>query len=153
MNNKSSLIFCFALSLFLIGTASELRSAWTKQDAVNMVDSAVAYYKANGKQKTIDAINKENGPFHKGELYVYLHDLEGAVVAHPTNKSLIGQNNIKMRDPDGKFFVKEIVDGSKNNGSCWVDYKWVNPKTKKIQKKQVYCKKVDDMIFICGIYL
>jgi cytochrome c len=155
MKRKLSLyvLFSFIVSFILFINGSELKSAGSKADAIKMVDKAVAYYKANGRQKVIDAVNKKNGLFHKGDVYVYLLNLEGAVVAHPLNPSLIGQDSLQLRDPEGKYFVKEIVSRANEQGGYWVSYKWPNPETKKMQTKEVYCKKVDDIIFICGIYI
>ena len=52
----------------------------------------------------------------------------------------------------GKFFVQEGVQMAKTKGSGWVDYKWTNPTTKKVEAKSTYVKKVDELIFCCGIY-
>ncbi len=58
----------------------------------------------------------------------------------------------QLQDVDKKFFVQEAVQLAKAKGSGWVDYKWTNPTTKKVEAKSTYVKKVDEIIFCCGIY-
>lgn len=124
----------------------------SKQDASNFVNQAIQFYKANGKAKLLEAISKENGQFHKGNFYVFLYDLNGVVLAHPANHGLIGKSVYNLKDPDGVEFVKAMVDGAKEKGEVWVTYKWTDPVTKKIGKKLSFAKKVDDIVFVCGIY-
>ena len=38
-------------------------------------------------------------------------------------------------------------------GFGWIDYKYLNPKTGRIQPKSVYIERVGDVILGCGIYL
>ena len=41
---------------------------------------------------------------------------------------------------------------AKKDGEGWVDYKWPNPTTKKVEGKSSYVKKVGDLIIGVGIY-
>jgi cytochrome c len=59
---------------------------------------------------------------------------------------------LDVPDPDGKMFRKDIVEMAKTKGSGWVDFKYKNPATNKVESKTSFIKKADDMIFICGIY-
>ena len=118
--------------------------------AVTLVKSAIQYYKANGKDKCLDAITK--GRFKQGEMYVFCYDLEGVMLAHPENKALIGKKLINVPDVDGKLFRKEIIEKAKSTGTGWVDYKYKNPVDKKIENKTTYFEKAGDIVFCCGIY-
>ena len=53
---------------------------------------------------------------------------------------------------DGKFFAKEGVELVKKNGAGWVDYKFKNFTTGKVEQKTTYFKKVGDIIVACGIF-
>jgi signal transduction histidine kinase len=81
-----------------------------------------------------------------------LAQTQGVIVAHPKNPKLIGKNLLEVPDPDGKFFRKEIQEVAKTKGTGWVDYKYTNPETKKVELKTTYLKKVGDLIICCGIY-
>jgi methyl-accepting chemotaxis protein len=61
-------------------------------------------------------------------------------------------NRLESKDPDGKFFIKEIIHTAVASGSGWVDYKYSNPKTGKVEAKASYVELVDGMVVGCGIY-
>jgi signal transduction histidine kinase len=129
-----------------------LSCASGKDDAKTLVRKAVAYVKYLGKEKAIAEINKPRGMFDKGEAYVFAYDLQGVMVAHPKNPTLIGKNLIAVPDSEGKLFRKEIVDKVNSKGSGWVDYVYLNPETKEYEHKTTYCQKEGDIIICCGAY-
>ncbi len=124
----------------------------TAKEAQDLVAKAIAYYKAEGKDKAFAAISDPKGQFVKKDLYVFVSDLNIVIFAHGANKALIGKNLIDLRDSNGKLFSREIADGAKSKGKGWVDYMWTNPTTKKIEAKSTYYQKEGDFIFSCGIY-
>ena len=145
----SSLVaVAFTALLFVPAPAS----AADKDDAVKMVKSAGAYYKANGMEKTLDAINDLKGEFVKGELYVAALSLDGTLMAKGYGQNQIGQNTIDVPDAKGKKFRREMIERGIKDGSGWVDYVFVNPKTKELENKESYFEKVDDLILTVGIY-
>jgi len=117
-----------------------------------MVEEAVAFFNANGKQKTLTEISTPKGKWVKGELYVFAYDLNGVVVAHPINPKLIGKNLIDVPDAAGKTFRKDIAEVARTKGTGWVDYKYKNPSTNKIEDKSTFLKKAGDVIICCGTY-
>jgi cytochrome c len=125
----------------------------TAKEAQDLVEKAIAYYKANGKDKAFAAINDPMGKFTKNDLYIYVIDINSNIMlAHGANKALIGKNLLEMKDSKGKQFQKEMTEGAKTKGKGWVDYYWTNPKTKKIDAKSTYYQREGDMYFACGIY-
>jgi signal transduction histidine kinase len=137
--------------IFLMGVAGAAQAS-TAAEATALVDKAIAFYKANGKEKAFAEFNNQKGQFVKGDLYIFIWDLTGKVLAHGANEKLIGKDVSQLKDVDGKLFVQEGVELAKAKGSGWVDYKWTNPTSKKVEAKSTYVKKVDDIIFACGIY-
>ncbi len=119
--------------------------------AMDLVKKAVAFYKANGLEKALDEYSNPKGQFNQGELYVFVYDNKGTMLAHPNN-TLIGQNLIEVPDAAGTFFRKEIIDGAAAKGMGWVDYKYKNPKTKEIESKTTYFEKIEELVICCGIY-
>jgi cytochrome c len=138
--------------LIVIGLFAGLSYASDKDDAKALVEKAVAYATAQGKEKVIAEISKPKGTFDKGETYVFAYDLQGIVVAHPKNPKLIGKNMIDVPDNDGKMFRQEIVAMAKSKGSGWVDYVYMNPQTKKPEHKTTFIQKAGDLIVCCGAY-
>jgi cytochrome c len=121
-------------------------------DAEAMVKKAIAFYKANGKDKAIAAFNDAKGKFVDGDLYILCYDLEGNCLAHGSNPKMVGKNWMELKDADGKEFVKERMKIAKEKGKGWQDYKWTNPVSKAIEAKALYLERVDDIVIGCGAY-
>jgi len=136
----------------LAGMTTFALAKGTAKEAKGMLDKAVTYLKANGKDKAFAAFNDQKGQFVKDDLYIYVLDLTGTVVSHGTTPALIGKNLIDLKDSDGKKFVKAILDDAIAKGKGTLDYKWTNPTSKKVEKKSVFFEKVGDMILVCGFY-
>ena len=109
------------------------------------------YFKANGKDKALAEFSKPKSEFVKGDQYIYVLDMNGKMLAHP-KASLVGKDFMQVKDADGKIFAKDIVQQAKEKGSGWVDYKWENPTTKKVEAKTVYFEKADGVIICSGAY-
>ncbi len=124
----------------------------TAQEAEELVRLAINYYKTHGKEKAFREFNDRNGQFVKKDLYIFVQDEKCKLFVNPFNPSLIGKSNSDLRDVDGKYFAREMVNIAKEKGSGWVDYRWMNPTTGEVSSKSAYCVKVDDYIFSCGIY-
>jgi len=124
----------------------------TKEEAVAMVQKAVAAIKADGQAKAFAAINDPAGPFRDRDLYIVVYDVQGTCLAHGANPKQIGKDLNGLRDSDGKYFVKERVELAKTKDSFWQDYKFLNPQTKLIEPKSMYMEKVGDLLVGCGIY-
>lgn len=138
------LVSCFSVSAF---------AGPGKQDAEAIVGKAVAFAEANGKDKLVAEVNKKDGQFNQGELYVFVYDMSGTLIADPVNQALVGQNNLTKPDAEGKLFRKEFVSVAKAQGSGWVDYKFKNPVSGKVEPKASFVKKQGDVIIIAGVYL
>jgi signal transduction histidine kinase len=140
-----------ALASFVMPAAAS--AAPTQDDAKNLVEKAASFAAANGKEKLVAEVNRKDGPFNQGELYVFVYDSTGTLIADPVNTAMLGQNNVSKPDADGKLFRKEIVDVANTQGSGWVKYKFANPVSGKVEPKASYVKKQGDVIIIAGVYL
>ena len=140
------------LSALLFGHGVLAAEKGSADEAVALTKKAIAYLKANGKEKAFAEINNPNGQFKDRDLYVFVFDLNGKTLAHGTNPKLLDKNLLDLKDADGKLFVKEFVDVAKTKGKGWIDYKWPHPATKAIEAKSTYVEKVDDVMVGCGIY-
>jgi len=139
----------FMLAISHVAVAAEFG---TPAEAEAMVKKAIAEIKASGKDKTFAEINNTKGKFTDRDLYVFVYDMNGKCVAHGFNQKMIGKDLVDMKDPDGKFYVKERIEISKTKGKGWQDYKFTNPVTKKVENKTAYVEKVDDLIIGSGAY-
>jgi signal transduction histidine kinase len=126
----------------------------TADDAKAMVEKAVALIKQAGPEKAFAAIDdKSNKEFHDRDLYVYVRTFDGNTVAHGANMGLIGHTNLDFNDADGKPYVKEMVDKAKSGqNSGWVDYRFPDPLTHKIEQKSTYYQREGDYLVCAGVY-
>ena len=138
--------------LALAPVAGLCADAPSKDEVVAQVKKAVAFYKANGRDKALAELNNKDGQFAKGEDYVDVHDIDGVCVAHPVSPGIVGLNRMDQADPSGKKFIKEIVETAKTKPSGWIDYMRKNPVSGKIEKKLAYWERADGLIFKAGTY-
>lgn len=140
-------------SLFMVSVAwAQVDTGGTPKDAQQMLKKAVAYMKQVGKEKAVNEFGDPKGKFIYKDVYISVYDLQGGVINHPFQKALIGKNFVTMKDPDGKPFMKEIMDTANAKGSGVVEYKFSHPKSKKVLPKIAYFEKVGDVILAASAY-
>lgn len=133
------------------GTAGAAEFA-TKDEAMAMVKKASVMIKGEGPDKAYAEISNKQGRFTDRDLYVVVYGLDGKVLAHGGNQKLVGKEMLDAQDVDGKYFVKERVELARSKGTFWQDYKFMNPTSKKIEPKQMYCEKLGETAVCGGVY-
>lgn len=123
----------------------------TTAEAEAMVKKAIAYYKKNGKEKSLAEFQKKPGPFVDRDLYVTVYTLDGNALSH-INPKMVGKNMMDLRDADGKYHIKERLEAAQKGESGWQDFKFFNPQTKLIEPKRMYWEKHDNIVFAAGAY-
>ncbi len=149
-------------------TAQNLSAAWltaalaaqpaaaaafaTKEEAVAMVKRAVAFIQAEGPEKAYPEFTRKAGRFHDRDLYITVLGLDGAVLAHGQREDFVGRNLMEATDPDGKFFVKERSELARRSASFWQTYKFMNPTSKTVELKDMYCERLGETNVCGGVY-
>ncbi len=125
-----------------------------REQAISLVKRAIASVKRHGLERACKTLSDANGPFRRGELYVAVLDFKGHTHAHGGNATLIGKNQFDFQDADGKYFVRETVRMLRSQPSGWVDYRWINPASGRVEPKSAYCERINDteLFVTCGIY-
>jgi len=121
-------------------------------DAKEWVKNAVAFYESSGKRIALAAFTDPYGMFVQAELYIYVLNPTGTMLAHGINEKFVGEAFLELMDSDGKKFIREIVETANANGSGWVDYKWYHPVIREWLPKAAYFEKVDDLIIVSAVY-
>ena len=125
----------------------------TKDEAVAMVKRVQDEFKKSGAEATFrDVSDKATATYHDRDLYPFIYDMAGKCVAHGARPALIGKNLMNLKDQDGKYIIQEMVKLSQGPGNGWVDYKWPNPITNKIEDKSSYVERMGDYFVGVGIY-
>ncbi len=152
-----SIIKYFLVISYLIGSTllANATDQGTRQDALALMAKARQIVKQRGEQALVDAINKGKYNLRYKDLYLYAtyaDERAGLNIAHATNPKLVGRKLLNLRDQNGKYFVREYVALARQQGSGWVDYRWQNPTTKKMEDKSTYSEVMGNIIVSVGIY-
>lgn len=125
----------------------------TADECVALVKKAIAFSKANGRDKIAAEINNRTPEFRNKDLYLFISPVtQGAVVAHGANAKLVGRTLGDLRDVDGVYFTRKFREvAASKEGTGWVDYKWPNSASGQLEPKSTYIERVDDVYFACGI--
>src|SRR5262249_4963857 len=90
--------------------------------------------------------------FHDRDLYPFVYDLNGVVLAHGLKADLVGKNMIDFKDQNGKFVIREEIEVVNGPGSGWVDIRWMNPLTNEIEAKSSYVERMGQYWVGVGVY-
>ncbi len=125
----------------------------TREEAVAMVKRVQAEFARAGPEAAFAAVNDRSKPeFHDRDLYPFIYDLKGLNVAHGARPALVGKNLITLKDQNGTYLIQEMIAIAKGPGKGWVDYKWPNPITNKIEDKSSYIERMGDYFVGVGVY-
>jgi hypothetical protein len=138
-----------AVVVFGVFAAGASANASTGEQAQALAERAVAHIRDVGRAQAFADFSRPDGGFVEGELYVFCQDASGVVVAHGGNPKLVGRNMADVRGPDGRLANVEINHLGLTQGSGWLEFRWPNPVTHRIELKAAYVLKVDDHT-VCG---
>jgi signal transduction histidine kinase len=70
----------------------------TRRDAVDWVDRAMAFYNAGGKEIALAEFMNPKGQFVEDEMYLFVMDSKGVMLAHGANEKFVGKQFIDLKD-------------------------------------------------------
>jgi signal transduction histidine kinase len=141
-------LFCFAVTA---AKADESESG-TREEAIAMVKRVQDKFRSDGPQATFAAVSdKSVKEFHDRDLYPFVYDLNGVNVAHGARPALIGKNLISLKDQDGKYLIREMIDLAESKGTGWINYKWPHPITNRIEDKTSYIERMGEYFVGVGV--
>lgn len=141
-----------SMLLMLISLVASAAHRSTEEEAIDMLNKAVAYMKEHGEQAAFKAFNDPKGKFVHGDLYVFVFDMECNYVASGANPKLVGTAASDLKDAKGKELVKEMIEVAKNKGEGSVEYVWLNRQTNQVEPKSSHIKRVGNYIVGVGHY-
>jgi cytochrome c len=131
--------------------------------ATALILKAQTYLQKNGLEKSIIEFNRLDSPFNSkseinpnGDLYLYTLDSKGFQAVHGKNPKIRGKVMLEMRDIDGVYLIADMVKicFTSKDGKGWTKYRWPNPITNEVERKQGYVERVpgQDLCIGTGIY-
>ncbi len=124
----------------------------TPEEAKELLNKAVAYLEEEGPAKAFCAFNNPGGPFHKGELYVFVVNLDGVLFANSATPSLVGTSFRDTRDAAGQPIGQNLMEIARSQGEGSLDYLWLNHVSNKVEKKRSFIKRVEGFVLGAGYY-
>ena len=140
---------CRAVAVLGAAGIAASANAHTAEEAQRLAERGVAHIREVGRDQAFADFSRPDGGFVDGELYIFCQDVSGVVVAHGGNPKLVGRNMADVRGPDGRLANAEINALGLTQGAGWLEFRWPNPATKRIELKAAYVLKVDDHT-VCG---
>jgi signal transduction histidine kinase len=136
----------FTIAFLLIATP--VGAQGTPEEAKNLALEAVTKIHREGTEKALVEFNSDPA-WKDRDLYVVVIDDRGVCNANANVPSMTGMALRDLKDIDGKPFVQDIINVRDTD---WVEYKWLNPVTKKISTKKAYVIRVGERVVFVGIY-
>ena len=137
------------LAAFALATCPAAAVAATPEQAKAFSERASAHIKKVGEKQAFADFTRKDGGFVEGELYVFCYDRNGVNMAHGGNTAFVGRNLLHIKDPDGAEPNLLIVRMGFDHERGWVDFKWPNPVSKRIENKSAYIIRTNQVA--CGV--
>lgn len=152
------MIFRLLIALSLLAATTFAGAAPVRDDQADaaraqaLLARAVAYYKEKGDIAL--AIFSRQGEFVSEDLYVYVLSSDGMMLASGGSSSvLIDRSVADMKDAQGKPFFREMLATARDKGRGQIEYRWLNRRDGKVERKVAYFEKVGEKILAVGYYL
>ena len=123
----------------------------TAEEAVALVQKAVALYKTTSHDQFLRSLTDKNQPYHDRDMYVFVLDSAGTYRAFGGNPAKVGTRVQDIPGIAGDRLVSDIV-AQADRAPGWVEYDINNPATGAVQTKMSYVSRVGDLYVGCGVY-
>jgi len=123
----------------------------TAEEAVALVQRAVAMRSGTSREPFLRTITDKGQPYHDRDMYVFALDQTGTYRAFGGNPAKVGSRVQDIPGIAGQQLVDDIVTQAER-GPGWVEYDITNPATGAVQTKISFVRKVDDLYLGCGVY-
>lgn len=140
---------------YIVG-AGEYNDRMERAFVVDLVEDAVALIEQKG-DAAFPVFRDPTNRFIAKDAYIFVFDPNGVDLVHPAFPSLEGKNLLDQKDPQGKPFIRDMLQVARTRGSGWVDYLWPKPGESVSTLKSSYVSKARHgngwVLVGCGVYL
>ncbi|MDR3628394.1 MAG: methyl-accepting chemotaxis protein [Ignavibacteriaceae bacterium] len=150
------LIILFYLIPIIRKTHYDEKAMATKK-TVDVAVSILDEYKVKVSNNTLpiaeaqkEALQAIRSLRYSGNEYFWINDLNSQMIMHPIKPAMENTNVAGMKDSNGKFFFRDMVNVCNEKGEGIVEYMWPKPGSDKPQPKISYVKLFKDWGWIVG---
>ncbi len=120
--------------------------------ANRLLNKAVEFYKQNG-DAALAAFSRQ-GEFINGELYVYVVDTTGVMLASGgPSVNLVGRNISSAMNDELNAAFQEALNLPDSDAVHSAEYRWMNWHDGKVERKHVFFRRVGERVFAVGYYV
>ena len=130
-----------------------LKKPATREELKSFVQEAASHALVVGRKKALADFMDLEGPWVRGDVYIFAHDFNGTALALPYLPSAVGTYRLDVQDERGAYIDQDMRSIAMNDGSGFYEYRWTNPITGQTEPKVSYVMKVDETWWLgAGIY-
>lgn len=147
-------IITASLALLSMLLCSQLIAAEGEQEqrANALLERAAEFLKAEGERSF--AVFSRQGDFTESDLYVFVIDRSGVMVASGgPSRVLIGRNIASLLDDHLQETFQQVLAVEEADGVQVSEYRWLNWQQGKEERKKAFYRVVNDYIVAVGYYL
>ena len=123
----------------------------TEARAKGLAERAAAFLKSKGAAVALPAFTARTHGFGAGDLYVFVFDFHGTLVASGGWPQHVGATVIGPDSAGGPYGrIRSLAASPAGRG--WVHYNWYSPCTRSMQSKMTYVIRVGAYIVGVGAY-
>ncbi len=148
----AGLCLCLACVFAMAQPPSNDAYGAESQRAQALLAKAVARYQASG-DSALAAFSRQ-GEFIDGELYIYVVDTSGVMLASGgPSASLVGKPVVSVLDDDLKAAFRQAIEQPADGSVRSAEYRWWNWQHAKVERKRVFYQRVGERVLSVGYYL
>src|SRR5260221_11790431 len=118
-----------ATGMVAVASFSFAAESSSAEEAKDLLNKAVSYVEKERPARAFCAFNDPSGAFHKGPLYVFVINMDGAHFAHSPAPSLIGTSLRETRDAARQPPAQAIMEVIGSQSERSVEYLCLNDRT------------------------
>lgn len=139
---------------YLVGSG-QYNMPLTRAVLIDLVEEAAKLLEERG-QTAFARLRDEADKFIFMDTYVFVLDTTGTELVNPAFPNLEGRNLMNYEDAAGNRLVKEMITGTAEGGSAWVEYYWPRPGSAEPVRKVAYVRRVhtngEEWVVGAGMY-
>ena len=121
-------------------------------EARALAERAATHLESVGPDRAFSAFMDPSGDFIDRDLYVFVIDFHGILMASGAFPGSIGSMIGNARDRNGRPFVRDMIKLARAQENGWVEYDMVHPCTGEMTPKISYIKRVGPVIIGVGAF-
>ena len=138
--------------LFAAPAAGAACHTATLDDAKQMMERAAHLLEQAGPRTAFVLFMEPDGGFIDGDLYVFVIDMDGVLWANGAFPRAIGSQAMDAQDSSGRYYIREMIDVARRDGSGSVEYEWYDPCSGEMAPKVSFFRRVGKYIVGAGAY-